>query len=462
MRLRAAHFTTETEWDRRPLAAKHGAIARGRTAAQWDAVNGPHRWTSEEQARKKGTLNERTWTCRSCGEGYSGGWAAHATEVCAGSEAAREYVDGLAGTELVRQMAMDPAAVQRAWERWRETWMEMRKGGEWNGFRLREVTLPGTAQKPRSGVGATDAERAVFSPAEKKAADQQWALDHPEGKKEKDEEGPRAAKALVACDGNGTQILPLQLFLLYERWRQKGHEPREFVEKLRVTVELERTRAEREVQGGKLGRDAWAWPGPFVDWAGRHALSVEGAPPLLVLFTGMINHASGPIPGCTAEPEDCVWGMKYDAWKEADGRERVWGTGETKAGRLQGNPPYDEKSVTQFCRLAQRATVPVLGVLPVLPGKPGGRIARALATSGGEQWTLVPKGSMRFIPIGFWTAHAGRGGGDGCGTQSEVLIMEWRKSPGAKPEEAEVNELRELLLAMGKQGAWPDMPESVI
>ena len=182
MRLRASHFTTETEWDRRPLAAKHGAIARGRTAAQWDAVNGPHRWTSEEQARRKGTLNERTWTCRSCGLEFSGSWAAHATEVCAGSEEAREYVDGLAGMELVRQMAMDPATVQRAWERWGETWMELRKGGEWNGFRLREVTLPGPAQKPRSGVGATDAERAVFSPAEKRAADQQWALDHPEGR----------------------------------------------------------------------------------------------------------------------------------------------------------------------------------------------------------------------------------------------------------------------------------------
>ena len=77
----------------------------------------------------------------------------------------------------------------------------------------------------------------------------------------------------------------------------------------------------------------------------------------MVLFTGLINHASGPIPGCTAEPEDCVWGMKFDAWEEADGTKRVWGTGETKACRLQGNPPYDESSVTKFTQAAQKAKV---------------------------------------------------------------------------------------------------------
>ena len=66
-----------------------------------------------------------------------------------------------------------------------------------------------------------------------------------------------------------------------------------------------------------------------------------------------------------------------------------------------------------------------MGVLPVLPGNPGRRIARVLESSERVRWARVPKGSVRFVPIGFWTAHAGRGGGDGCGTQSEVLIMEW-------------------------------------
>jgi hypothetical protein len=462
MRLRAAHFTTEAEWDGRPLAAKHGAIARGRFAAQWDVVNGPYRWTAEEQARKKGKLAEWTWTCRSCGKESRGSWEAHASDACASSEAAREYVDGLAGTQLVRQMAMDPATVQRAWERWGKTWMEMRKGGEWKGFRLREVTLPGPAHKPRGGVGATDGERAVFSAAEKKEAEQQWAREHPEEKKGKDEEGNRAAKTLAACDGRGTQLLPLTLFLLYERWQQMRQDPEEFAEAVRAVVVRERKRAEEEVQGSKLGRDAWAWPGPFVDWAGRHAIETGGEPPLMVLFTGLINHASGPTPGCTAEPEDSVWGMKFDAWKEADGMERVWGTGETKAGRLQGNPPYDAESVEKFSQAAQKATVSVMGVLPVLPGNPGRRITRALATSGGVRWARVPKGSMRFIPIGFWTVHAGRGGGDGCGTQSEVLIMEWRRAEDIAPGGVEAIELRELLLAMGKRGVWPDMPEAVI
>ena len=425
-------------------------------------MNGPGRWTSEEQARKKGKLAEQTWTCRSCGKEIRGSWAAHASETCVSTEAAREYVDGLAGTELVRQMAMDPATVQRAWERWGETWMEMRKGGEWKGFRLREVTLPGPAKKPRGGVGAKEGERAVFSAAEKREADQQWAREHPEEKKGKDEEGSRAAKTMAACDGRGTQLLPLLLFLLYERWQQMRQDPEEFAEAVRAVVARERSRAEKEVQGGKLGRDAWAWPGPFVDWAGRHAIETGGVPPLMVLFTGLINHASGPTPGCTAEPEDCVWGMKFDAWKEADGTDRVWGTGETKAGRLQGNPPYDESSVTKFTQAAQKAKVSVMGVLPVLPGNPGRRIATILETAGGELWARVPKGSMRFIPVGFWTGHAGRGGGDGCGTQSEVLIMEWRRTVDIAPGGVEAIELQELLLAMGKRGVWPDMPETVV
>ena len=57
---------------------------------------------------------------------------------------------------------------------------------------------------------------------------------------------------------------------------------------------------------------------------------------------------------------------------------------------------------------------------------------------------------------------AGRGGGDGCGTQSEVLIMEWRRAVDIAPGGVEAIELQELLLAMGNRGVWPDMPETVV
>ena len=144
----------------------------------------------------------------------------------------------------------------------------------------------------------------------------------------------------------------------------------------------------------RLGNDAWAWPGGFVEWMARHAPPGAGAD-VAVLFSGLSNHAGEPRPGCTAEPADADWGMATDAWRERDGRRRVWGSGATAARWVQGNPPFDESSVTRFCGYAKEAVAPVVGVLPVLPGGAAARVRAALQRSNSrhrrvEIWATIP------------------------------------------------------------------------
>ena len=175
MRLRASGFTAESEWDGRALGGKHRPEARGRLAAQWDVVFGPGRWEQEQKARELGALDEHRWQCLTCGEEAAGAWAAHATGECRGTEEARAYVDGVAGVELMRQLAYDPALVQRVWGRWKDTWRAMLRGQAWQGFTGREgVRLPGDGAVPRVGVGARDGEPAVFSREEQAEAQRRW------------------------------------------------------------------------------------------------------------------------------------------------------------------------------------------------------------------------------------------------------------------------------------------------
>jgi hypothetical protein len=145
--------------------------------------------------------------------------------------------------------------------------------------------------------------------------------------------------------------------------------------------------------------------------------------------------------------------MTFDAWKAEDGRERVWGTGETEAGWLEGNPPYEVKAVRQFCRAAGRAVVPVVGVLPVYTSRAEEQTERLITQSGGEEWCRVLPGGMRFIPEGFWTGREGRGGGMGCGTRSAIRLVGWRTDPSGQARQ----EMRQILLAMTKRNTYPAM-----
>ena len=451
MRMRAAAFTRESEWDARPLEGKHGAEARARIGAQWDTVFVQGRWEEEEAARKAGTLEELERRCQACRKTFKGRRETHDTEQCEATEAARAFTDGVAGGEIVRQMAYDPAVVQRAWDRWRVVWTEMQGGVGWQGFRAAKARLPGKVQPPRAGVGAKDGDPTVFSLAQKKAAVRRWKDAHPE---RREEESIRPAAVVdVAVDEAGTQVLPIVLFLLFERWRKAGKPVEGFSRAVAEAVKRERERADSVVDGRRVGQDAWAWPGCFVEWVARHAPAGQAVQPVAVLFTGLINHAGEPTPGCTAEKDDAAWGMATDAWWTAPGVERRWGTGETEARVLQGNPPYDERSVRRFCQYAQRAAVPVTGVLPVLPGAARARVEREITSSGGRHLAKVAAGDMRFVPVGFWTGHEGRGGGEGCGTQSATVLVEW----GGRVTPAAEQELKELLLAAGKRGKWPSM-----
>ena len=451
MRMRAAAFTQESEWDARPLEGKHGAEARARIGAQWDLVFVQGRWEEEEAARKAGTLEELERRCQACRKTFKGRRETHDTEQCEATEAARAFTDGVAGGEIVRQMAYDPAVVQRAWDRWRVVWTEMQGGVGWQGFRAAKARLPGKVQPPRAGVGAKDGDPTVFSLAQKKAAVRRWKDAHPE---RREEESIRPAAVVdVAVDEAGTQVLPIVLFLLFERWRKAGKPVEGFSRAVAEAVKRERERADSVVDGRRVGQDAWAWPGCFVEWVARHAPAGQAVQPVAVLFTGLINHAGEPTPGCTAEKDDAAWGMATDAWWTAPGVERRWGTGETEARVLQGNPPYDERSVRRFCQYAQRAAVPVTGVLPVLPGAARARVEREITSSGGRHLAKVAAGDMRFVPVGFWTGHEGRGGGEGCGTQSATVLVEW----GGRVTPAAEQELKELLLAAGKRGKWPSM-----
>ena len=90
MRWRISHFTRESEWESRPLAERHGAGARARTAAQWDNVYGPARWTKEQKAREKGKLQEYQWECAGCKQPEKGSWAAHTERGCTATEEKEE------------------------------------------------------------------------------------------------------------------------------------------------------------------------------------------------------------------------------------------------------------------------------------------------------------------------------------------------------------------------------------
>ena len=75
----------------------------------------------------------------------------HATRSSARQrKAPRAFVDGVAGGEIVRQMAYDPA-VQRAWDRWRVVWTEMQGGVGWQGFRPAKARLAGKVPLGRVG-----------------------------------------------------------------------------------------------------------------------------------------------------------------------------------------------------------------------------------------------------------------------------------------------------------------------
>ena len=399
MRLRAMAFKEENEWDSRALADKHGAEARGRIGAQWDTVFGPGRWTEERAARKSGCLAELERSCRACHALFTGRWETHHTERCTATEGARAFADGLLGAELLRQMAFDPPTVQRMWDRWRSTWMAMRAGTAWFGFLASSTRLPREKQPPRTGVGAADKDPVVFSRAQKARAVQLWKAQHPEGHVE---EGERPADVVeVAVDSAGTQVLPIVLFLLFERWQARGHPSGEFAAAAAAAVRRERERAASAGPGRKARQNARAWPGCFVDWAARHAPAGVAPHAVAVLFTGLLNHAGEPAPGCTEDKEDAAWGMAGDAWWEAPGVERRWGTGTTEARALQGHPPADEESVRRLCRFAQAAVAPLTAVLPVLPGTARGRVDAAISLSGGRQLARVAAGDMRFVPIGF-------------------------------------------------------------
>ena len=348
----------------------------------------------------------------------------------------------------MRQLAYDPALVQRVWGRWKDTWRAMLRGQAWQGFTGREgVRLPGDGAVPRVGVGARDGEPAVFSREEQAEAQRRWKKEF--GGTKVEGSGP-PARVDVASDGHGVSVLPMTLFLLFERWQQHTGGPAGFPEAVRDALRRERERAALVVDRRRVGNDAWAWPGGFVDWMVRHAPPGTGVD-MAVLFSGLTNHAGEPRPGCTAEPADAEWGMATDAWREGDGARRRWGSGATSARWVQGNPPFDERSVTKFCGFAQAAAVPVVGVLPVLPRAAGERVQGVLRRSAAEVWATVPPGGLRFVPEGFWTGREGRGGGDGCGTRSAVQLVSW----GASLTEEAAAELRELLLATGRRGEWP-------
>ena len=309
----------------------------------------------------------------------------------------------------MRQLAYDPALVQRVWGRWKDTWRAMLRGQAWQGFTGREgVRLPGDGAVPRVGVGARDGEPAVFSREEQAEAQRRWKKEF--GGTKVEDSGP-PARVDVASDGHGVSVLPMTLFLLFERWQQHTGGPAGFPEAVRDALRRERERAALVVDRRRVGNDAWAWPGGFVDWMVRHAPPGTGVD-MAVLFSGLTNHAGEPRPGCTAEPADAEWGMATDAWREGDGARRRWGSGATSARWVQGNPPFDERSVTKFCGFAQAAAVPVVGVLPVLPRAAGERVQGVLRRSAAEVWATVPPGGLRFVPEGFWTGREGRGGGD--------------------------------------------------
>ena len=63
-------------------------------------------------------------------------------------------------------------------------------------------------------------------------------------------------------------------------------------------------------------------------------------------------------------PDDGPWGVDQDAFRDpALSARRVWGQGRPCGEIITGNPPFDASSIRQFCRQAQRARNPVLGIL---------------------------------------------------------------------------------------------------
>jgi hypothetical protein len=213
-------------------------------------------------------LDEHQWQYLTCGEEAAGAWAPeHVPGECRNTEVARAFVDGVAGVELMRQLAYDPALVQRVWRRWKDTWREMLRGQAWQGLTGRVgVRLPGSDPVPRAGVGVRDGEPAVFSREEQAEAQRRWKTELDGAKVEGEGSGP-PARVDVAVDGSGVQVLPMTLFLLFERpWRQHTGGPEGFPEAVRGALWREQERAEAVVDRRRVGNDTWAWPGGFVDW----------------------------------------------------------------------------------------------------------------------------------------------------------------------------------------------------
>ena len=57
----------------------------------------------------------------------------------------------------------------------------------------------------------------------------------------------------VAVDGTGVKVLPMTLFLLFERWRQHMGGPEGFPEAVRGALQREQERAETVVDRRRVG-----------------------------------------------------------------------------------------------------------------------------------------------------------------------------------------------------------------
>ena len=266
MRLRARWFRGKTEWEQRPLGAKHTSGAKARMGALWDTVWGPGRWDREEKARRRDELHELRSSCVLCDEEFVGGWEEHMGE-CGMTEEARAFADGKIACEWVRQVAWDLREGQELWGRWRLTWKRMERGEEWRGFSMARVRMPMAQRAKKTGVGTQEGDPAVFTLEEKAAA---TSARQQQGKAEERQES-REVWVTVARNAAGVQVVPAILFQLAERWQMVGMDAESFGEAVTEVVRRETERGERELDGMAVAQDFWAWPGCFGAWMERQA-----------------------------------------------------------------------------------------------------------------------------------------------------------------------------------------------
>ena len=467
-----SHFPLPDEWSKVPLSQRSTEQARCRSAAQADTTWGPgtrDRWDDEQPLRRVGDLAELDRLCTACGERFTGAWMPHIAWHCPVTAVAWSRPDAVFAAEWAKRVPWDPADALALWSAGRAWWRHLENGGSWAGFSLTSPALPGPTHISPSAFAATDGEPQVVPledvarlSREHRKAFREATSAATEGRDVRSA-SPMPGHIALLRHSDGSTVIPMKLLELWQSWAVRhdipphpsgpiAEPPPAFTADVLRLLSSEHSRGEEisEVTRHVSKRDFYCEWGAFLAWARRH-----GGGSITELFTGSLNR-TGPS-DCSrlfsVNPDDGPWGVEQDAFRDpTSGKRRVWGQGRPSGEIITGNPPFDGSSIRQFCRQAQRAQNPVLGILPAKCAADGSNLdcVEEASRRGGQVIAHFGPKVRAFVPFGFWF------GRESCGLdrqlQADSILVLWHADDISLTAKTE---LRELIALSLPRGRWP-------